>query len=96
MVIRRNGRVISLIHKFLRAEVVVWGMFEESLEGVPQGGSLSPLLGNIMLNECDRELERRRHRFVRYADDMMIFCKSEKAAQRTLAPLCRILKGNCS
>lgn len=80
----KDGRVISLIHKFLRAGIMAGGMFEESRKGVPQGGPLSPLLGNIMLNECDRELERRGHRFVRYADDMMIFCKSRKAAQRTL------------
>ena len=80
----KDGRVISLIHKFLRAGVMDGGVFEESPEGVPQGGPLSPLLGNIMLNECDHELERRGHRFVRYADDMMIFCKSRKAAQRTL------------
>ncbi len=79
-----DGRVISLIHKFLIAGVMVGGMFEKSPEGVPQGGPLSPLLGNIMLNECDHELERRGHRFVRYADDLMIFCKSKKAAKRTL------------
>lgn len=81
----KDGRVISLIHKFLRAGVMVGGVFEDSPDGVPQGGPLSPLLGNIMLNECDHELEKRGHRFVRYADDMMIFCKSGKAAQRTLA-----------
>lgn len=80
----KDGRVISLIHKFLKAGVMVGGMFEESPEGVPQGGPLSPLLGNIMLNECDHELEKRGHHFVRYADDQMIFCKSKKAAQRTL------------
>jgi len=80
----KDGRVISLIHKFLRAGVMVGGMFEDSPEGVPQGGPLSPLLGNIMLNECDHELERRGHRFIRYADDLMIFCKSKKAASRTL------------
>ena len=80
----KDGRVISLIHRFLRAGVMEGGVFQESPEGVPQGGPLSPLLGNIMLNECDHELERRGHRFVRYADDMMIFCKSRKAAQRTL------------
>jgi RNA-directed DNA polymerase len=80
----KDGRVISLIHKFLRAGVMVGGMFEDSPEGVPQGGPLSPLLGNIMLNECDHELERRGHRFVRYADDLLIFCKSRKAATRTL------------
>lgn len=80
----KDGRVISLIHKFLNAGVMVGGMFEDSTEGVPQGGPLSPLLGNIMLNECDKELEKRGHRFVRYADDLMVFCKSAKAAQRTL------------
>jgi len=80
----KDGRVISLIHKFLRAGVMVGGMFEDSPQGVPQGGPLSPLLGNIMLNECDQELERRGHRFVRYADDLLIFCKSRKAATRTL------------
>ncbi len=65
----KDGRVISVIHKFLRAGVMVGEMFEDSPEGVPQGGPLSPLLGNIMLNECDHELEKRGHRFVRYADD---------------------------
>lgn len=80
----KDGRVISLIHKFLRAGVMVGGMFEDSPEGVPQGGPLSPLLGNIMLNECDQELEKRGHKFVRYADDLLIFCKSKKAATRTL------------
>jgi len=79
----KDGRVISLIHRYLRAGIMVEGLFEESSEGVPQGGPLSPLLGNVMLNECDRELDRRGHRFVRYADDMLIFCKSKRAAQRT-------------
>ena len=89
----KDGRVISLIHKFLRAGVIVEGLFEESLEGVPQGGPLSPLLGNIMLNECDQELEKREHRFVRYADDMMIFCKSKKAAKRTLDHILPYIEG---
>jgi group II intron reverse transcriptase/maturase len=80
----KDGRVISLINKFLNAGIMVGEIFEDSPEGVPQGGPLSPLLGNIMLNECDKELEKRKHRFVRYADDLMVFCKSEKAAQRTL------------
>lgn len=87
-----DGRVISLIHKFLRVGIMVDGMFEESPEGVPQGGPLSPLLGNIMLNECDRELEQRGHRFVRYADDMLIFCKSKRAAKRTLASITKFLE----
>jgi len=65
----KDGRVISLIHKYLRAGVVVKHKFEETEIGVPQGGPLSPILSNIMLNELDKELERRGHRFVRYADD---------------------------
>ena len=80
----KDGRVISLIHKYLRAGVVVRHKFEETEVGVPQGGPLSPILSNIMLNELDWELERRGHRFVRYADDLMIFCKSRRSAQRVL------------
>ncbi len=80
----KDGRVISLVHKYLRAGVVVRKRFEETEVGVPQGGPLSPILSNIMLNELDKELERRGHRFVRYADDMMIFCKSRRSAERVL------------
>ena len=80
----KDGRVISLIHKYLNAGAISNGMFEKTDVGMPQGGPLSPLLSNIMLNELDKELERRGHRFVRYADDCMIFCKSKKSAERTL------------
>ena len=80
----KDGRVVSLIHKYLNAGVIQNGFFEKTEEGVPQGGPLSPLCGNIMLNELDKELERRGHRFVRYADDTLIFCKSRKSAERTL------------
>lgn len=80
----KDGRVISLIHKYLNAGVMTDGRVEATKEGVPQGGPLSPLLGNVMLNELDKELERRGHRFVRYADDCMIFCKTRKSAERTL------------
>ena len=80
----KDGRVISLIHKYLNAGVINKGLFEQTEEGVPQGGPLSPLLSNIMLNELDKELEKRGHRFVRYADDCMIFCKSKKSAERVL------------
>ncbi|HEY8910899.1 MAG TPA: reverse transcriptase domain-containing protein, partial [Desulfosporosinus sp.] len=80
----KDGRVISLIHKYLKAGVIVRNSFEETEVGVPQGGPLSPILSNIMLNELDWELERRGHRFVRYADDLMIFCKSRRSAQRVL------------
>lgn len=60
---------------------------------MPQGGPLSPLLSNIMLNELDKELERRGHRFVRYADDCMIFCKSRKSAERTLKNIIPFIEG---
>ena len=80
----KDGRVISLIHKYLHAGVVVRNKYETTEIGVPQGGPLSPLLSNIMLNELDKELEKRGHRFVRYADDMVILCKSKRSADRTL------------
>lgn len=87
-----DGRVVSLIHKYLQAGVMVKGHLEETNTGMPQGGPLSPLLSNIMLNELDKELEKRGHRFVRYADDCMIFCKSEKAAKRTCESIIRFIE----
>lgn len=89
----KDGRVISLIHKYMNAGVVAKGLFEKTEVGVPQGGPLSPLLSNIMLNELDKELERRGHRFVRYADDCMIFCKSRKSAERTLRNILPYIEG---
>lgn len=89
----KDGRVISLIHKYLDAGVVTGGRFELTREGVPQGGPLSPLLGNIMLNELDKEFEKRGHRFVRYADDMVILCKSRRSAQRTLDNIVPYIEG---
>ena len=83
----KDGRVISLIHRYLNAGVIEKGKFVDTEVGVPQGGPLSPLLSNIMLNELDKELELRGHKFVRYADDCIILCKSKRAAQRTLAHL---------
>ena len=83
----KDGRVVSLIHKYLKAGVVVRNKFEETNVGVPQGGPLSPLLSNIMLDELDKELENRGHRFARYADDLVIFCKSKRSAQRTLTSI---------
>ena len=88
-----DGRVVSLIHKYLNAGVLQNGFFEKREEGVPQGGPLSPLCGNVMLNELDKELERRGHRFVRYADDALIFCKSRKSAERTLANIIPFIEG---
>jgi len=83
----KDGRVISLIHRYLQAGVVVANKFEQTAVGVPQGGPLSPLLSNVMLNELDKELEQRGHRFVRYADDLLILCKSKRAATRTMENL---------
>ena len=88
----KDGRVISLIHKYLNAGVVIRHSYKDTFEGVPQGGPLSPLLSNIMLNELDKELEKRGHKFVRYADDLMIFCKSHRAAERTLANIVRFIE----
>ena len=89
----KDGRVISLIHKYLNAGVMEDGGFQKTEEGVPQGGPLSPLLGNVMLNELDKELERRGHKFVRYADDCMIFCKTRKAAERTMRNIVPFITG---
>lgn len=89
----KDGRVVSLIHKYLNAGVQVGGNFEPSEMGVPQGGPLSPLLSNIMLNELDKELERRGHKFVRYADDMVILCRSKRSAERVMGSIIRFIEG---
>ena len=89
----KDGRVVSLIHKYLNAGVLVAGRYEETKKGVPQGGPLSPLLSNIMLNELDKELTKRGHPFVRYADDCMIFCKSARAAERILESISKFIEG---
>lgn len=88
----KDGRVVSLIHKYLNAGVQVGGNFEPSEMGVPQGGPLSPLLSNIMLNELDKELERRGHKFVRYADDMVILCRSKRSAERVMGSIIRFIE----
>lgn len=89
----KDSRLISLIHKYLNAGVIANGMFERTETGMPQGGPLSPLLSNVMLNELDKELERRGHRFVRFADDCLIFCKSKKSAERTLENILPFIEG---
>ena len=83
----KDNDVISLINKFLNAGVMQDGLFTETKEGLAQGGPSSPLLSNIMLNELDSEIERRGHKFVRFADDCLILCKSKKSAERTLRNL---------
>ena len=79
-----DGDTESLIRRYLKAGVMVQGRYEKTIKGTPQGGNLSPLLSNIMLNELDKELERRGLRFVRYADDCIIAVKSEVSAKRVM------------
>lgn len=80
----KDDDVISLIRKFLQSGVMEKGVIQETKKGTPQGGNLSPLLSNIMLNELDKELEKRGLNFVRYADDCLIMVRSEKAANRVM------------
>lgn len=80
----KDSDVISLIRKFLQSGVMENGVVQSTYKGTPQGGNLSPLLSNIMLNELDKELEARGLNFVRYADDCLIMVKSEKAANRVM------------
>lgn len=87
-----DGDVISLIRKYLVSGVMVKGKYEETPIGTPQGGNLSPLLSNIMLNELDKKLEKRGLRFVRYADDALIFVKSEKAANRVMESIVKFIE----
>jgi RNA-directed DNA polymerase len=79
-----DKRLLKLIRAFLQAGVMENGLVNPSVEGTPQGGPLSPLLSNLVLDELDRELERRGHRFVRYADDCNIYVRSERAGQRVM------------
>jgi group II intron reverse transcriptase/maturase len=88
-----DRRILVLIGQMLKAKVVMPdGVVVSTEEGVPQGGPLSPLLSNIVLDELDGELQRRRHRFVRYADDANIYVRSERAGQRVMASMVRFLE----
>lgn len=89
----KDGRVISLITRMLKSGVWTQGKVEKSEVGLMQGGPLSPLLANIYLDELDKELEKRGHRFARYADDLVILCKSKRSAQRTLKSVTRFIEG---
>ena len=80
----QDKRVLKLIHKILRAEIQEQGELISCKQGVPQGGPLSPLLSNIILDKLDKELEKRGHRFVRYADDVSIYVKSKRAGERVM------------
>ena len=86
-----DKRLLKLIRAFLNAGVMENGLVSPSVEGTPQGGPLSPLLSNLVLDELDRELERRGHRFVRYADDSNIYVHSERAGQRVMESVTRFI-----
>jgi len=86
-----DKRVLKLIRAFLKAGVMENGLVSPVDEGTPQGGPLSPLLSNLVLDELDRELERRGHRFVRYADDCNIYVRSERAGRRVMESTTRFI-----
>jgi len=91
----KDPRVLKLIGRYLRAGVIMPdGKREETFCGVPQGGPLSPLLANVMLDDLDKELERRGFRFSRYADDFLIFVGSHKSAERVLGTVTRFLNSH--
>ena len=87
----KDKRVLKLIRAFLNAGVLENGLVSPTDEGAPQGGPLSPLLSNLVLDELDRELEKRGHRFARYADDCNIYVRSERAGQRVMASITQFI-----
>lgn len=88
----KDKRVLKLIRKYLESGIMLNGVKVKSEEGTPQGGPLSPLLANIMLDELDKELERRGHKFCRYADDCNIYVKSQKAGERVMKSITRYIE----
>lgn len=87
-----DERILKLIHRFVKAGLLQGGLISQRIEGTPQGGPLSPLLSNIVLDELDKELERRGHCYVRYADDVKIFVKSSLSAQRVKESVTRFIE----
>jgi len=92
----KDRRVLRLIRQYLESGVMINGVVVETGEGTPQGGPLSPLLANILLDDLDKELERRGHRFARYADDCNIYVKSRRAGERVMKSVRRFLDGELS
>lgn len=90
----QDPELLRLINRYLKAGVQIEGATKASIEGVPQGGPLSPILSNIVLNKLDWELESRGHRFVRYADDFVVFVKSQQAGERVMQSLQRYIEGS--
>ena len=88
----KDGDVISVVRKFLVSGVMIDDEYEDTIVGTPQGGNISPLLANIMLNELDKELEARGLDFVRYADDLIIMVGSRQAADRVMKSVTRFVE----
>lgn len=88
-----DKRLLKLIHKYLKTGIMINGVVMNSEEGTPQGGPLSPLLSNIVLDELDKELEKRGHKFVRYADDCNIYVKTPKAGNRVMKSVTSFIEG---
>jgi len=89
----KDKRILKLIRAYLNAGVMINGITKETVEGTPQGGPLSPLLANILLDDLDKELTKRGHKFVRYADDCNIFVKSQRAGQRVMESVINLVEG---
>lgn len=89
----QDKKLLKLIHKYLKAGMMSDGKVERREKGTPQGSPLSPLLSNIVLDELDKELERRGHKFVRYADDLSIYVRSMKAAERVKESIYKFIEG---
>ncbi|MCK5081473.1 MAG: group II intron reverse transcriptase/maturase, partial [Candidatus Omnitrophica bacterium] len=88
----KDKRILRLIRRYLQAGIMDEGLIKASVEGTPQGGPLSPLLSNIFLDDLDKELERRCHKFCRYADDCNIYVGSKKAGESVMASVTRFLE----
>jgi RNA-directed DNA polymerase len=87
----KDKRLLKLIRRFLEAGMMVEGIVQDHEEGTPQGGPLSPLLSNVMLDDLDKELEQRGHKFCRYADDCNVYVRSKAAGERVMASLEKFL-----
>lgn len=88
----KDKRVLGLIRRYLQAGVMEGGVASQTVEGTPQGGPLSPLLSNILLDDLDKEIEKRGHKFCRYADDCNVYVKSKRAGERVMSSLTRYLQ----
>ncbi len=88
----RDDRVLRFVRRCLKSGVIIAGTYAATVKGTPQGGPLSPLLANLLLDELDKELEYRRHRFVRYADDCNLYVRSRRAGERVLASIKHFLE----